>query len=64
MARVTHVCVIFPFKVSSTAFDLYGSSWLKDCEMGEIVGEFVFGAERNPRKVEGEEIPGVRIKSN
>jgi hypothetical protein len=28
--------------------DLDGSSWLKDREIGEIVGEFVYGAEKNP----------------
>jgi hypothetical protein len=28
--------------------DLQGSSWLKDREIGEIAGEFVFGAEKNP----------------
>lgn len=28
--------------------DLQGSSWLKDREIGEIAGQFVFGAEKNP----------------
>jgi len=28
--------------------DLDGSSWLKNREIGEIVGEFVYGAEKNP----------------
>jgi hypothetical protein len=28
--------------------DLQGSSWLKDREIGEFAGEFVFGAEANP----------------
>ena len=27
---------------------LEGSSWLKDREIGEAVGEFVFGTEENP----------------
>jgi hypothetical protein len=27
---------------------LYGSSWLRDREIGEIAGEFVFGAAKNP----------------
>jgi hypothetical protein len=34
--------------ISGEGVDLQGSSWLKDREMGEIVGEFVFGVAQNP----------------
>ena len=34
--------------IDGTGADLEGSSWLKDREVGEAVGEFVFGIEENP----------------